>query len=100
MSEDGSFNPSNCSLRHLNTEGRDGAISLKDHGKKNEQRLQNERTKHGPSHIPEQAVDITDDPGIAGGQPRLSAVISVLNKLKSSARWDTPGGTEEDEFGP
>lgn len=55
--EDGSLNPSNCSLRHLNTEDRDGVISLKDQGKKNEQRLQNKRTKHGLCNIPEEAVD-------------------------------------------
>lgn len=39
MLEGGSLNPSNSSL---NTEDRDGAITLKNQGKKNEQSLQNE----------------------------------------------------------
>lgn len=65
--EDGFLNPSNCSLRHLNTEDKGGAVSLKDQGKKNEQRMQTERSKHGSSNIPEEGVDSTNDPGTAGG---------------------------------
>lgn len=48
--ENGSLNPSNCSLRHLNTGDRDGAFSLKGQDKKNEQRLQNKRTKRSQQH--------------------------------------------------
>lgn len=65
--EDGFLNPSNCSLRYLTTEDKGEAINLKDQGKKNLQRLQTERSKHAPSNIPEEAVDITNDPWIAGG---------------------------------
>lgn len=65
--EDGFLNLSNCSLRHLNTEDKGGVVSLKDQGKKNEQRMQTERSKHGSSNIPEEGVDSTNDPGTAGG---------------------------------
>lgn len=66
MPEDGFLNLSNCSLRHSNIEDKSDAINLKGQGKKNEQRMQTERSKHGPSNIPGVNVGITNDPGIAG----------------------------------